>query len=191
THIDLSLAFFFSSRRRHTRSKRDWSSDVCTSALPISRGAGRRVRGEVGGAQRPGGVLGELSGAFLGRRAGPQRLPQLGRGAGAGAVGPAARGDGLVLPAGLGDPGAVGLERRRRGGELGALALGGEGGGLLGAAQAGGLLVEGGQGRLELGGRRLRAARPLDLGGRLVDGGPRGLGGEVPGGLAEPGELLA
>src|SRR5699024_12006007 len=26
------LVFFFSSRRRHTRSKRDWSSDVC---LPI------------------------------------------------------------------------------------------------------------------------------------------------------------
>src|SRR5699024_11583259 len=27
------LAFFFSSRRRHTRSKRDWSSDVCSSDL--------------------------------------------------------------------------------------------------------------------------------------------------------------
>src|SRR5699024_12049148 len=27
-------AFFFSSRRRHTRSKRDWSSDVCSSDLP-------------------------------------------------------------------------------------------------------------------------------------------------------------
>src|SRR5699024_11529324 len=25
---------FFSSRRRHTRSKRDWSSDVCSSDLP-------------------------------------------------------------------------------------------------------------------------------------------------------------
>src|SRR5699024_3203073 len=30
--------FFFSSRRRHTRSKRDWSSDVCSSDL---RGSGR------------------------------------------------------------------------------------------------------------------------------------------------------
>src|SRR5699024_12017358 len=29
-----SLPFFFSSRRRHTRSKRDWSSDVCSSDLP-------------------------------------------------------------------------------------------------------------------------------------------------------------
>src|SRR5699024_11309050 len=29
--------FFFSSRRRHTRSKRDWSSDVCSSDLCKSR----------------------------------------------------------------------------------------------------------------------------------------------------------
>src|SRR5699024_11108138 len=28
--------FFFSSRRRHTRSKRDWSSDVCSSDLLLS-----------------------------------------------------------------------------------------------------------------------------------------------------------
>src|SRR5207249_7033981 len=27
--------FFFSSRRRHTRSKRDWSSDVCSSDLDV------------------------------------------------------------------------------------------------------------------------------------------------------------
>src|SRR5699024_11989998 len=27
---------FFSSRRRHTRSKRDWSSDVCSSDLPYA-----------------------------------------------------------------------------------------------------------------------------------------------------------
>src|SRR6266704_5220990 len=27
------LSFFFSSRRRHTRAKRDWSSDVCSSDL--------------------------------------------------------------------------------------------------------------------------------------------------------------
>src|SRR5207249_5197499 len=27
--------FFFSSRRRHTRSKRDWSSDVCSSDLAM------------------------------------------------------------------------------------------------------------------------------------------------------------
>src|SRR5699024_12033719 len=29
----LTILFFFSSRRRHTRSKRDWSSDVCSSDL--------------------------------------------------------------------------------------------------------------------------------------------------------------
>src|SRR5438067_2725437 len=29
--------FFFSSRRRHTRSKRDWSSDVCSSDLATGR----------------------------------------------------------------------------------------------------------------------------------------------------------
>src|SRR5699024_6024026 len=29
----LTCIFFFSSRRRHTRSKRDWSSDVCSSDL--------------------------------------------------------------------------------------------------------------------------------------------------------------
>src|SRR5437870_2365712 len=30
------LFFFFSSRRRHTRWPRDWSSDVCSSDLPIA-----------------------------------------------------------------------------------------------------------------------------------------------------------
>src|SRR5438067_13779190 len=29
------MFFFFSSRRRHTRSKRDWSSDVCSSDLEL------------------------------------------------------------------------------------------------------------------------------------------------------------
>src|SRR5699024_11726382 len=29
--------FFFASRRRHTRSKRDWSSDVCSSDLDLYR----------------------------------------------------------------------------------------------------------------------------------------------------------
>src|SRR5699024_11941217 len=31
--LSFSFLFFFSSRRRHTRSKRDWSSDVCSSDL--------------------------------------------------------------------------------------------------------------------------------------------------------------
>src|SRR5712664_4546259 len=42
--------FFFSSRRRHTRSDRDWSSDVCSSDLrgfsasPWQKAAGRKLR---------------------------------------------------------------------------------------------------------------------------------------------------
>src|SRR2546421_5963490 len=38
--------FFFSSRRRHTRSDRDWSSDVCSSdlfSLVATQRVGRRV----------------------------------------------------------------------------------------------------------------------------------------------------
>src|SRR6266536_4950942 len=37
------LFFFFSSRRRHTRSTRDWSSDVCSSDL-IERRTGSTMR---------------------------------------------------------------------------------------------------------------------------------------------------
>src|SRR5699024_11998119 len=33
TTLPGALSSFFSSRRRHTRSKRDWSSDVCSSDL--------------------------------------------------------------------------------------------------------------------------------------------------------------
>src|SRR2546429_6072891 len=32
-HLDLRVLLFFSSRRRHTRCSRDWSSDVCSSDL--------------------------------------------------------------------------------------------------------------------------------------------------------------
>src|SRR5699024_11400176 len=35
--------FFFPSRRRHTRSKRAWSSDVCSSDLPDLPGGGIRL----------------------------------------------------------------------------------------------------------------------------------------------------
>src|SRR5437764_3007134 len=35
--------FFFSSRRRHTRYIGDWSSDVCSSDLPIRRSQNRRT----------------------------------------------------------------------------------------------------------------------------------------------------
>src|SRR2546426_6054415 len=39
-HLVNYLVFFFSSRRRHTRLKGDWSSDVCSSDL-----AGTRLEG--------------------------------------------------------------------------------------------------------------------------------------------------
>src|SRR5215203_4757187 len=79
------MFFFFSSRRRHTRYWRDWSSDVCSSDLPRrwerrhsdpsrarARGPARRLRrgtamGErlagrvavvIGGGQTPGGTIG-------------------------------------------------------------------------------------------------------------------------------------
>src|SRR5699024_11843534 len=39
----LFVLFFFSSRRRHTRSKRDWSSDVCSSDLDPTMTIGKQV----------------------------------------------------------------------------------------------------------------------------------------------------
>src|SRR5690606_39499774 len=37
--LHLTYCFFFSSRRRHTRFSRDWSSDVCSSDLTPGGGA--------------------------------------------------------------------------------------------------------------------------------------------------------
>src|SRR5690606_41088683 len=42
------LFFFFSSRRRHTRFSRDWSSDVCSSDLG-GTGSGRATDADPGG----------------------------------------------------------------------------------------------------------------------------------------------
>src|SRR5207253_5995183 len=39
--------FFFSSRRRHTRWPRDWSSDVCSSDLPVAAIGGLGLVGAV------------------------------------------------------------------------------------------------------------------------------------------------
>src|SRR6266496_4034764 len=50
------LIFFFSSRRRHTRSLRDWSSDVCSSDLVAA--AKERVPQELHAA--PAGATEEL-----------------------------------------------------------------------------------------------------------------------------------
>src|SRR5437868_14649420 len=51
----MACCFFFSSRRRHTRSKRDWSSDVCSSDLqPVD--ICQRPADDSGGDARPGMV---------------------------------------------------------------------------------------------------------------------------------------
>src|SRR3712207_7214959 len=46
--VHVSLFFFFSSRRRHTRYWRDWSSDVCSSDLPAREGGLLRAGGRGG-----------------------------------------------------------------------------------------------------------------------------------------------
>src|SRR2546429_7204579 len=44
THsVNAMFLFFFSSRRRHTRCSRDWSSDVCSSDLGITVQFGVKV----------------------------------------------------------------------------------------------------------------------------------------------------
>src|SRR5699024_12189219 len=48
--------FFFSSRRRHTRSKRDWSSDVCSSDLAYIVGHQPTVSEVIGHLNPAGGV---------------------------------------------------------------------------------------------------------------------------------------
>src|SRR3712207_9366879 len=48
------MELFFSSRRRHTRYWRDWSSDVCSSDL-VAAGRGHR---QLGGLSRGGGAGG-------------------------------------------------------------------------------------------------------------------------------------
>src|SRR6266700_5233800 len=41
-YADADFFFFFSSRRRHTRFSRDWSSDVCSSDLQLISEVARR-----------------------------------------------------------------------------------------------------------------------------------------------------
>src|SRR6266849_10944036 len=67
------IFFFFSSRRRHTRSTRDWSSDVCSSDLGPAGGGGRFSGGHGGtGGAGGGGTAGGAGdrGAIGGRGAG-------------------------------------------------------------------------------------------------------------------------
>src|SRR3989440_1187262 len=78
----LILFFFFSSRRRHTRSDRDWSSDVCSSDLPHpfeltrSRGLPLRRRSSTAFVPRPYCFAREYSaGRYSGRVAAQIPLP--------------------------------------------------------------------------------------------------------------------
>src|SRR6267378_5911099 len=59
----INFFFFFSSRRRHTRSLRDWSSDVCSSDLEgdtvlyVGVGGGLEALQFAYCTRRPGGVI--------------------------------------------------------------------------------------------------------------------------------------
>src|SRR5699024_11838952 len=76
------MSFFFSSRRRHTRSKRDWSSDVCSSDLELGLLAADGVDAElfpdrlVQGDRRSGelAVLLERVGGLAGERSEERRV---------------------------------------------------------------------------------------------------------------------
>src|SRR5262252_8202710 len=81
--------FFFSSRRRHTRSLCDWSSDVCSSDLIgdivfADRAAHRVYFSDLTNAQvdawdtRNGVFLGAIRGTFTGLRGFPATLNNLG-----------------------------------------------------------------------------------------------------------------
>src|SRR2546429_5696551 len=110
----LSVFFFFSSRRRHTRCSRDWSSDVCSSDLGAPRGSGEPDRG-AGGESRaaPGrgdpGRPGECRAAVARSRQRRRPTPAGGTGPRATAAGAAGRG----RPRGRARPGAGGVRLGR------------------------------------------------------------------------------
>src|SRR5439155_8510755 len=58
--IEMVMFFFFSSRRRHTRWPRDWSSDVCSSDLhpiTVSLRTGQPCSNVIMGVHKPSGEL--------------------------------------------------------------------------------------------------------------------------------------
>src|SRR6478752_8965435 len=77
------LDFFFSSRRRHTRCSRDWSSDVCSSDLDLCAAPGGKTthvaalledRGEVVAVERHPGRAAALQRTCARMRAGCVRV---------------------------------------------------------------------------------------------------------------------
>src|SRR2546429_8516230 len=79
--IELSVVFiFFSSRRRHTRCSRDWSSDVCSSDLGGGAGMGCEATlhsREAASYFRPMGFWRRLLGGSSAEEINPQRLDYL------------------------------------------------------------------------------------------------------------------
>src|SRR6266704_4663564 len=65
--IVFMILFFFSSRRGHTRSKRDWSSDVCSSDLKLVRGSADVAAHERAGQDQAVGARQVGHGAYGGR----------------------------------------------------------------------------------------------------------------------------
>src|SRR2546421_2778756 len=63
--------FFFSSRRRHTRSDRDWSSDVCSSDLVAAEKDQSAVQSVVEPKARC------IQGVLIGKTGAERRLPRL------------------------------------------------------------------------------------------------------------------
>src|SRR5699024_8886249 len=62
-----ALVFFVSSRRRHTRSKRDWSSDVCSSDLSdSSEETGNKKQTDDKEEYWDGGMFNDLYKQFMG-----------------------------------------------------------------------------------------------------------------------------
>src|SRR5260221_9561743 len=80
------LFFFFSSRRRHTRSLCDWSSDVCSSDLHPKL-ADRRLPVAAGGQHILDPLLGELGELIIVRRNRRATLVLFARAAGAAEIG--------------------------------------------------------------------------------------------------------
>src|SRR5260370_34731367 len=75
------IFFFFSSRRRHTRFKCDWSSDVCSSDLALLRRLPQQpgVRAACARGRGPGGRVAPRAVRHERRRSGERRVGEEGR----------------------------------------------------------------------------------------------------------------